>query len=336
MDFCCHNLENTAMKISIYFRLAIATLFFFHGAFNSIAQQAEPYQDFSKNPRVLTPRYSFWFEGNLNGTLKRDANQKPKWQYQVDYQYRRNSDASYIKDGEHFNIFKDMTASIIRPWIHYWPMAGKLRLSISPVGHWGSWTPKAEEPLSYFHEYRTTLQGTLYSNLGKLEIQQRYRFEFRFIGNKTLANRENDATVTDLFSSSYIPSSGFKTRMRYNVRFNYPLSKSGNTYVSLWDELFLGFGKNTANNKFLDQNRLVGLYGIKFNQDKYPMKLEFGFTWQLQPKYNITIPVTQDYTYGSFQNRNIESNLAFQVYLIFDEFHKFRKNKTTKKKEPTN
>lgn len=318
------------MKISNYKRAVL--LSFLLLATNAISQVVSPYQDFSKNPRVLTPRYSFWFEGNINGTIKRDKNQKPKWQYQLDYQYRRNSDASYIKDGEHYNIFKDMTASIIRPWFHYWPMAGKLRLSISPIGHWGSWTPKAEEPLSYFHEYRTTLQGTLYYHLGKLEIQQRYRFEFRFIGNKTLTNRTNDATFTDLFSKGYYPSTGFKTRLRYNVRLNYPVSKDGSKYISVWDELFLGLGKNTANNKFLDQNRLVALYGIKFNHDRYPMKLEFGLTWQLQPKYNIDIPVTQDYTYGSFQKRNIESNLALQIYLIFDEFHKFRKSKEAKNK----
>lgn len=288
---------------------------------HSQTEEAQPYQDFSKHPRVYTPRYSFWFEGNINGTLKRFESGKPKWQYQIDYQYRRNSDASYIKNGEHYNIFKDMTASIIRPWIHYWAIPGKLRVSVSPIGNWASWTPRAEGDLKFFHEFRSTYQATLYDKVGKLEIQQRYRFEFRWVSAKVDANR----SFNDIFTPLSFNSGSFRTRLRYNLRGNYPLGEK--TYVSVWDELFLGLGHNSSNSKLLDQNRLVALYGIKFNQDRYPMKLELGVTWQVQPKYDMDVPVTQDISYGTFAHRNVESNLALQIYLIFDEFHRFRKNK---------
>ncbi len=311
------NLLNTFSRIILIFSTALSATVYGQ----TKATDATPYQDFSKSPRVWTPRYSFWFEGNLNGTLATYNNEQPKWQYQVDYQYRRNSDASYVEGGEHYNIFKDMTASIIRPWVHYWPIAGKMRLSASPLGNWASWTPKAEGSPEFFHEFRSTWQLTLYDKIGKFDIQQRYRFEFRWVADKTAAA----GRVSDIFSPITFSDAAYRNRLRYNIRVNYPLSKK--TYLSVWDELFLGLGHHTANSKLLDQNRLVGLYGIKFNQDRYPIKLEMGFTWQVQPKYNIQIPVTHDASYGSYENSNVESNLAFQVYLIFDEFHRFGKAK---------
>lgn len=95
-----------------------------------------PVQDFSTHPRVYTKRYSFWFEGNFNGTIAKDDSAKVRWQYQIDYQYRRMSDASYIKNGEYYNIFKDLFQNVIRPWIHYWLVPGKVRVSFSPKSNW--------------------------------------------------------------------------------------------------------------------------------------------------------------------------------------------------------
>lgn len=281
-------------------------------------QSQQAVQDFSKHPRVYTQRYSFWFEGNFNGTLIKNDSGLPKLQYQIDFQYRRMADASYIKNGQYYNVFKDPFQQVVRPWLHYWIVNNKFRASISPIGHWATWSPTAEGPHTYNTEFRTSLQLTFFQKIGRFEIQQRYRFEFRWIGNNIQAqNYFNDIT-----SSPTIPSTNFKERLRYMVRFNYNINKT--TYLSLWNELFLGLGQNTPNNKLLDQNRVVGLFGKKYAQQKYPIKLELGFTWQVLPKYNFNIPPTQSASYGSFQKNNWESNLALQVYLIFDEFHKFK------------
>jgi hypothetical protein len=274
-------------------------------------------QDFSKNPRVYTKRYSFWFEGNFNGTIKKNDSGEVKLQYQIDFQHRRMSDASYIKNGEYYNIFKDPFQQVIRPWLHYW-VNKKVRLSLSPLGHWATWSPTSEGPHIYNPEYRTSLQLTTFETIGKFNIQQRYRFEFRWIGTGISAQNY----LSDVFSSADVPSTNFKERLRYCVRVNYNFNKT--TYLSLWNELLIGLGKNTANNKILDQNRVVGLFGKKYSQQKYPIKLELGFTWQLVPKYNFNVPPTQDPSYGSFQKNNWESNWALQIYLIFDEFHKFK------------
>ncbi len=213
-----------------------------------------------------------------------------------------------------------MQQHVFRPWIHYWAVPGKARLSFSPIGQWGTWTPKQEGPHLYFTEYRSTYQLTLFQKIGKFDIQQRYRYEFRWIGKKNIA-KESPA---DLFSKDQFFNSGHKMRLRYLMRVNYPLNKSGKSYLSVWDELFIGIGKHTANNKVWDQNRLVALFGRKLN-GPHPIKIEVGLLWQVAPKYDLAVPATQTVSY---QNNNVESNLAFQVYLIFDEFHKlFQKQK---------
>lgn len=268
----------------------------------------------TSDDRVYIQRKSFWFEGNLNGSIRRNSRDELVWQYQLDYQYRRGSDASNVANGNHLNGFKDMQQNVVRPWIHFFPVAGKIRLSISPLGHWGSWTPRADGPVKYYHEFRSTYQFTMFYKIGRVELQQRYRYERRWISAKDSAM----GGFKDVFSKGgEFYSDLRKNRLRYLVRANIPINKSGSQYISVWNEAFIGFGRNVANNKLFDQNRLVCLYGRKFNQDTYPMKLEVGFLWQVAPKYDL----------AQYGRQNWESNLALNVYLIFDEFHKFKHKK---------
>jgi len=261
--------------------------------------------------RSYIQRKSFWFEANINGSIKRNSTNQLVWQYQVDYQYRRGSDANNVYNGNHLNLFKDMQQQVFRPWIHYFTLQGKMRLSASPLGHWGTWTPSADGVVKYYHEFRSTYQASIYQKYGRVEIQHRYRYERRWLGAKDTAQR----SAGDVFSrGGEFYSNARKNRLRYMIRANVPLNKSGSSYLSVWDEAFIGFGKNVASNKIFDQNRLVCLYGRKFNQDKYPMRLEIGLMWQIAPKYDL----------AAYNKQNIESNLALNVYWIFDEFHKFR------------
>lgn len=288
----------------------------------SSAQSNTPVQDFSKDPRVYTQRRSFWFEGNLNGNLSKDT--VHKLTYQVDLQYRRSGDADYINNANVYNIFQDLAQAVVRPWIHYWPVADKIRLSASPAGIWGTWSSPSEGQLVYFPEIRSSYQLTFFQRISKWEFQHRYRYEFRFIGAKNSSCRGN---LSDVFTTNGFPSDLYKNRVRYMFRVTRPLGARENSYLTFWNELFIGLGRNNANNKIVDQNRFIAMYGRKLNKQKYPMKLEVGLMWQLQPKYNITIPPTQSATYGSFENNNWESNLALQLYWIFDDFHHFRHSK---------
>lgn len=260
--------------------------------------------------RNYVNRKSFWFEGNINGSIRRNSNNELIWQYQLDYQYRRGADGSNVSRGSYTNIFKDMQQNVLRPWIHYYPVPGKIRISVSPLGHWGSWTPSGDGAVKYYHEFRSSYQLTFYQKFGRIELQHRYRYERRWVGNKELSQ----GGFNDLFSQEDFFANGRKNRLRYLMRANIPLNKSGSNYLAIWDEIFIGFGKNVANNKIFDQNRLVCLFGRKINQDSYPMKIEAGLLWQSAPKYDNP----------ALNYQNWENNLAFNVYLIFDEFHKFR------------
>src|SRR5690242_10642652 len=90
--------------------------------------------------RNYTTRKSFWTELNIGGAISKDS----RWQYQIDYQYRRAADASYIQGGSTGNIFKDPYQQVFRPWVHYWVKPGAIRFSLSPLGYWITWTPSEE------------------------------------------------------------------------------------------------------------------------------------------------------------------------------------------------
>jgi len=329
-----------------------------------------PVQNFNNHPREFYQQKMFWFEGNFSGTLsqyKTGADSgAAKWSYQMDYQYRRQADASFIKNGNYDDIFKQMYQTVLRPWIHYWAIPKKLRLSISPLGYWGTWTPIAEAPATkgtmelngvnngiapiFYHEYRTSLQVTLFNNLGKRwEFGTRYRFEFRWVGknqNSISPDPDSFLPTQDIFTnypSTFTSASAqYRIRIQQSVRFN--LAKDRSKYIIAWDELFLSVGPqvgsatppaatgNTTlspNNKIFNQNRIICLYGQKFNSARYPVELQVGITYVMAPKLNYNVPPTQTAAYGTFDKANVQNILALQVYLILPEFHKFKKRDNT-------
>lgn len=313
-------------------------VFLLTALFNVFAQTPQPVQDFASHPRVFTKRYSFWTEYNLNGSITEDK----KWQYSFDYQYRRMADASYIKNGAHANIFKDPFQQVFRPWIHYWIKPGAVRLSLSPIGYWITWTPPRDASLYTnidnatgrlsFPEFRTCPQITFISKVGRLEIQNRYRYEFRWLGQR----HKSDNVISDFGDGySFGPSgpygSAHRGRLRYMLRFNLPLNNTKidkNTwYLTAWDELFLNIGRHIPNNKLLDQNRTIVMLGYKFKSE-VPIRLEVGYTLQQVYKFDINTPPTQpNVTYGK---NNVELNNALQFYVIFEEFHKLFKKREPK------
>ena len=69
--------------------------------------------------------------------------------------------------------------------------------------------------------------------------------------------------------------------MRYMFRMQIPLKGKtiidGTPYVALYDEIFVGFGKNVNANVF-DQNRLGVLLGYRFNNK---LRVEGGYLNQI-------------------------------------------------------
>lgn len=327
-------------------KLTLFIILTWFSVIESIGQNV-PVQNFGQWPRVYTQRKSFWTEFNIGGTISKDG----RWQYQLDYQYRRAADASYIQGGNQSNIFKEAQQQVFRPWIHYWVVPGAVRFSLSPIGYWITWTPEAETSSfpnkegittgqSVFPEFRICPQITTTHNIGRVQFIQRLRYEFRYIGERRAAdNNLGDfnkgynfapTNIEDQSASQGWYGHNHYGRMRIQSRLQVPLNhakmQDKTWYINAWNELFLMTGHHVKNEKLLNQNRFVAMVGYRFNKD-IPIKIEGGITLQTLFLYNIDVPPTNSGI--TYQKLNIENNTAYTIYVIFDEFHKlFRKKKT--------
>lgn len=297
-----------------------------------------PVQNFGTSPRAHTQRKSLWTEFNFFGTISKNK----RWQYQMDYQYRRSADASFIQGGSTGNIFKQAQQQVFRPWIHYWLVEGSVRLSLSPIGYWVTWTPTDETTLypnkdgvttgqSVFPEFRFSPQVTTIHNIGRVQFIQRYRFEFRYQGERRAADNnlsdfgkgQNYAPTdigdqtSDWYGNNHLGR--LRIQMRLQVPLNKPKVEDKAFYINAWNELFIATGHHVPNNKILNQNRVIALLGYRFN-GAVPIRIEGGISYQTIFQYNMNVPPTNPSV--TYQKNNVENNTAFTIYVIFDEFHK--------------
>ena len=306
----------------------------------SFSSAQVPVQNFGSEPRAYTQRKSFWTEFNISGTISKNK----RWQYQLDYQYRRMSDANYIQGGQTGNIFKDPYQQVFRPWIHYWLIPGVLRFSLSPIGYWVTWTPSEETSLfpnkdgvttgqSVFPEFRICPQITTQQYFGRVLFVNRFRYEFRYLGERSAASNTladwgkgfnfAPTDVGDQSASQGWYGNNHLQRLRIQTRFQIPINRKTVTektiYLNIWNELFLQTGPHVKNNKLLNQNRFVALTGYRF-KGSVPIKIEAGITYQTLFFYNIDSPPTSPAV--TYQGANVENNLAYTIYIVVDEFHK--------------
>lgn len=101
-----------------------------------------------------------------------------------------------------------------------------------------------------FPEHRTWQQFVFRSKIFKIELQQRARLEQRWIGE----------TSADMEVTRY----RYQHRMRYflraNLALNRPKVEPGALYLSVSDEIMIGFGKQVGSNIY-DQNRMIAGLG---------------------------------------------------------------------------
>ena len=116
-----------------------------------------------------------------------------------------------------------------------------------------------------FTEHRIFEMVQLSHKEGKVDISHRFMLEQRFVGRYSSAN----VTTEDEFP--------LLNRMRYMMRLQVPLKgneiKDKTPYLALYDEIFVGFGKNVNANIF-DQNRIGILLGYRFNKN---LRIEGGY-----------------------------------------------------------
>lgn len=120
-----------------------------------------------------------------------------------------------------------------------------------------------------FPEHRLFEQVLLKQNIGRVNFQHRYRLEQRYLGQKDQAG-------------SRIESWRYENRFRYLVKASIPFTQKGKTYLALYDEIFVNFGRNVAANVF-DQNRAYVAVGFPIAKET---KLEAGYMMQTVQQRN--------------------------------------------------
>lgn len=206
----------------------------------------------TQNNRINTHENIGWY--NYFGTFKVSN----KFGIHTEYQWRRD------------NIITDWQQSLLRVGMNY---------QLNPrvlfrVGYaWIETFPYGEIPLNAlgrdFSEHRIYQMAQLSHKEGIIDLSHRFMLEQRFVGRYSSSSVKKE----DEFPLSQ--------RARYMLRFQLPLNgkevKDNTPYFAMYDEIFIGFGKNVNANVF-DQNRLGVLFGYRFNKQ---LRVEAGYLSQV-------------------------------------------------------
>ena len=167
-----------------------------------------------------------------------------RWGLHSEYQWRR-------ADG-----FEHWQQALLRLGVDYYAKNG---VQYTAGYAWIRSYPYGDQPIAHSNnENRIWQQIITKSKVGRVDVQNRYRLEQRFIENWV-----KDADGVYMQDGFY-----FRQRVRYRLLLTVPLSRkemSDNTlFFTAYDEPFLGFGRGIAKN-VLDQNRLYAALGWRFN-----------------------------------------------------------------------
>jgi len=207
-----------------------------------------PLQSFAQNNRITTTNKIGWYA--YFGTFKISK----KVGIHSEYQFRRN------------NWITEWQQSLLRVGVNYNPIPN---LQLRTGYGWIETFPYGEYPINGFGkqytEHRIYQMAQLSQKVGIVDFSHRYLLEQRFVGkySDALATKESEFPLVH--------------RLRYMFRLQIPLKGTGindkTPYLAIYDEVFVGFGKNVNANVF-DQNRIGILFGFKFNPS---FRLEGGY-----------------------------------------------------------
>lgn len=181
-----------------------------------------------------------------------------KWSGHLEYQWRRD------------NLVRNWQQSLLRTGINY-QANNRLQLragyAFIETFNYGDYPLQAAgKP---FPEHRIYQMATLADVVGRVELGHRLMTEQRWVGRYT--NPELSKADDYLFLN----------RVRYQLRAQVPINKvkmqDRTLYGAVYDEVFVGFGKNVNENVF-DQNRLGVLLGYRFNK---AVRAEAGYLQQI-------------------------------------------------------
>jgi Protein of unknown function (DUF2490) len=270
---------------------------------------------YSQSPRVFHNISNGWTDLNVSGKLG------GKFTWQIENQHRREDEQGDYNDGTTTgNPYHNLNQHVFRPYIHY-TLNPNVRFSIMPMGWIGSQRFANGQPSAFFSELRVAPQMILTQNLGRLRIDNRFRYEFRKIGKNQPVNDHSGLYGGDF--STVTKRQRFRYQFKGTLPLNHKKMDDKTLYMQAYDELFINIGEKVANTNLFDQNRvLIGL-GYKFNKF---FAFEAGFMRQTIYRFN-----NKDAN-GVALNNNVDRNNIIQMNFAVSNFEGIFKKKVEVKK----
>ncbi len=202
----------------------------------------------AQNTRINDYNTIGWY--NYFGTIKLNS----KFGISREFQFRRN------------NVITERQQNLLRGSVNY-QMNPKiqLRLGYARIETFSYGEIPINGMGKDFTEHRIFQTAIITDNVSIIEVSHRFMLEQRWVGRYSDANLEKEDEFPLL------------NRIRYMLRLQLPLKgkeiKDKTPYVAIYDEIFIGFGKNVNENIF-DQNRIGVLLGYRFNP---VLRIEGGY-----------------------------------------------------------
>jgi len=173
-----------------------------------------------------------------------------RWGFYTEYSWRRSGLA-----------FDNWMQSLSRVAVDYYTKSGaQLSVGYAFIGFY----KYGAQPIAYpRNEHRTFLQLITNQQLGRFYTSNRFRYEQRWLQNKTLQDGAYALNDDDPFI--------YNNRLRYRYGVNVPITKKtmeDNTlFFVMTDEVFINAGKQIKLNVF-DQNRFITGLGWRFDKNR--------------------------------------------------------------------
>jgi opacity protein-like surface antigen len=202
----------------------------------------------AQNTRLSNYNAIGWY--NYFGTFKVSQ----KFGIHTEYQFRRTE------------IITEWQQSLLRVGVNY-QFNPKIQFRLGYA--WIETFPYGEIPINGmgkdFTEHRLFQMATLTDKVSIVDLSHRFMLEQRWVGRYSNANLTNEDEFPLL------------NRFRYMFRLQIPLKGKETIdktpYLSIYDEIFIGFGDNVNENIF-DQNRIGILLGYRFSS---LVRIEAGY-----------------------------------------------------------
>lgn len=254
---------------------------------------------FAQSPRQYYHTSGAWTDLNLNGKIS------GKFSWQLENQQRRvDMQGDYNESTTTGNPYHNFNQHLFRPYIHY-QLNPTVRFSLMPLGWIGSNRFKDGVPSAFFAEYRISPQVILTQQIGKLRIDHRFRYEFRWIGaNQSVDNK------SFIYGGDFSTAT-FREKIRYHLKLSMPFGKEKmedkTWYGIAFNEFMANMGENSPNINLMDQNRIYVGIGYRFTKN---YSLETGYLQQTAFRFNNTLKNNVDINntlYLNFIVSNVET-----------------------------